>query len=115
MRRASEIDPDNVPFRVMLVRALVDSGKAAEALEAAIAPDSIMDSALPLWHARAEAADAAGQPAISEQAWRIIASARPADWRAISNLGNALAEQGRWAEAGEALSRAAPSTPPISR
>ena len=111
LRRASEAEPANIGFRVMLMRALVDSGRAGEAL-ALPAPDSATEpSALALWHARAEAADAAGEPAIAEQAWRIIASARPADWRAVSNLGNALAAQSRWAEAGEALSRAAALNP----
>lgn len=110
LRKASEADPANIAFRAMLMRALVDSGRAGEAL-ALPAPDSTTDSTLPLWHARAEAAEAAGQPAIAEQAWRIIASARPGDWRAANNLGNALAEQGRWAEAGEALSRAAALNP----
>lgn len=111
LRRASEAEPGNIAFRVMLMRALVDSGRAGEALTLP-APDSATESsALALWHARAEAADAAGEPAIAEQAWRIIASARPADWRAASNLGNALAVQGRWADAGEALSKAAALNP----
>ena len=111
LRRASEAEPGNVAFRVMLMRALVDSDRAGEAL-ALPAPDSATEpSMLALWHARAEAADAAGEPAIAEKAWRIIASARPADWRAVSNLGNALAAQGRWADAGEALSSAAALNP----
>ena len=111
LRRASEAEPGNIAFRVMLMRALVDSGRAGEAL-ALPAPDSATElSTLALWHARAEAADAAGDPAIAEKAWRIIASARPADWRAVSNHGNALAAQGRWAEAGEALSSAAALNP----
>lgn len=111
LRRASDAEPGNFAFRVMLMRALVDSGRAGEAL-ALPAPDSATEpSALHLWHARAEAADAAGEPAIAEEAWRIIASARPADWRVVSNLGNALAVQGRWADAGEALSRAAALNP----
>ena len=111
LRRASEAEPGNIAFRVMLMRALVDSGRAGEALTLP-APDSATEpSALALWHARAEAADAAGEPVIAEQAWRIIASERPADWRVASNLGNALAAQGRWADAGEALSRAAALNP----
>ncbi|MEO6198477.1 MAG: tetratricopeptide repeat protein, partial [Sphingomicrobium sp.] len=111
LRGASEAEPGNIAFRVMLMRALVDSGRSGEAL-ALPAPDSATAAgSLPLWHARAEAADAAGDPASAEQAWRIVASARPADWRAASNLGNALAAQGRWADAGEALSTAASLNP----
>ena len=111
LRTASEAEPGNIGFRVMLMRALVDSGRAGEALALPV-PDSVTEpAALALWHARAEAADAAGEPAIAEAAWRVIASARPGDWRSLSNLGNALAAQGRWAEAGEALSRAAALNP----
>lgn len=111
LRRASDAEPANIAFRVMLMRALVDSGRAGEALALPVADFATDTGALPFWHARAEAADAAGEPAIAEQAWRIITSARPADWRAISNLGNALAAQGRWDEAGDALSRAAALNP----
>jgi len=111
LRAASEAEPGNVGFRVMLMRALVDSGRAGEAL-ALPAPDSVTEpAALALWHARAEAADVAGEPAVAERAWRVIASARPADWRAASNLGNALAAQNRWPEASDALSTAAALNP----
>ncbi|MGH6659876.1 MAG: tetratricopeptide repeat protein, partial [Sphingomicrobium sp.] len=55
LRRASDAEPGNIAFRVMLMRALVDSGRAGEAL-ALPAPDSVTEpSTLPLWHARAEA------------------------------------------------------------
>ena len=111
LRGASEAEPGNIGFRVMLMRALVDSGRAGEALALPVPDSATEPAALALSHARAEAADAAGEPAIAEAAWRVIASARPADWRAVSNLGNALAAQGRWAEAGEALSRAAALNP----
>ncbi len=118
LNNACKAEPDNIPFRLMLMRALVDSGRPNEAL-ALPAPDSATDpGALPLWHARAEAADAAGEAVTAEHAWRVIADARPGDWRAVSNLGNALAAQGRWAEAGESLARAAamnPSELPIQR
>lgn len=111
LRAASEAEPGNIGFRVMLIRALVDNGRAAEAL-ALPAPDSVTEpGALALWHARAEAADAAGEPAVAEQGWRVIVSARPADWRAASNLGNALAAQSRWADASDALSAAAALNP----
>lgn len=111
LRRASEAEPGNIAFRVMLMRALVDSGRSGEAL-ALPEPSSNSDpGALAMWHARAEAADAAGEPAIAEAAWRVLASAHPGDWRAVSNLGNALAAQGRWADAGVALARAAVLNP----
>lgn len=111
LRRASEAEPGNIGFRVMLMRALVDSGRASEALALPV-PDSAAGPAeLALLHARAEAADAAKQPAVAEQAWRSIVAARPGDWRALSNLGNALAAQDRWDEAGDALGRAATLNP----
>ncbi len=111
LRAASDAEPGNIGFRVMLMRALVDSGRANEALALPAPVSTSEPAALALWHARAEAADAAGEPAIAEQAWRVIASARPADWRAATNLGNALAAQNRWPEASDALAAAAALNP----
>ena len=39
-------------------------------------------------------------------AWAMVATARPSDWRAWSNSGNALAALERWADAAQALRRA---------
>ena len=41
LRRASDSEPGNIAFRVMLARALVDSGRATEALAAAAPPEGI--------------------------------------------------------------------------
>src|SRR5881227_799485 len=38
LRRASKAEPDNVAFRVMLARALIDGNRAAEALDVAQPP-----------------------------------------------------------------------------
>src|SRR5207237_9831374 len=56
LRRASGAEPDNVPYRVLLVRRLVDSGLAAEALDIAQPPSGMSPAELALWHVRAEAA-----------------------------------------------------------
>ena len=103
LRRAHEIDPANLGFRVMLVRALVDSGAAEEAFDLAVRPE---DDNVMLWHARAEAADAAGEGEAAAEAWSRVATLQPSDWRAWNNLGNVFAALNRWAEAGEALSKA---------
>jgi tetratricopeptide (TPR) repeat protein len=103
LRGAANAEPDNIAFRVMLVRALVDAGKANEALESASPPSRREPAEPALWHARAEAADAADKPEIAAEAWQSLCSARPDDWRAWANLGEALARLERWAEAAGAL------------
>jgi len=118
LRRAAEAAPDNIAFRVMLVRALTDSGRPGEALAAAISPVGTSPAELALWHARAEAADAASEHEASAEAWRKMASARPNDWRAWNNAGNALAALDRWEEAASSLRRAVelnPGEAPIRR
>lgn len=105
LRSAVQAQPDNAAFRIMLVRALIDSGRPKDALAEVRAPGSD-NTDLPLWHARAEAADAARDWAASAEAWAVIAKARPSEWRAWSNSGNALAALERWAEAAQALRRA---------
>lgn len=59
-----------------------------------------------LWQLRGEAADATGDAVSSELSWRTVTRASPEDWRAWSNLGNALAAQGRWDPAADAIARA---------
>jgi tetratricopeptide (TPR) repeat protein len=110
LRRASEADPDNIGFRVMLVRALVDNGRLAEAL--AIAPPrGSTPPELALWHARAEAAERAGDAEASLQSWLAIASAHQSDWRAWCKTADAAARLERWADAAAALERAASLNP----
>jgi len=111
LRKASDGDPANVGFRVMLARALIDSGRAAEALDIATPPDGESPPELALWHARAEAADATGASEASAEAWGRLSSARSGDWRAWGNYGDALARLERWAEAVAALRRAVALNP----
>jgi len=111
LRRALDANPDNLAFRVMLARALVDSGRHAEALDIAQAPVGYSPPELAVWHVRAEAADAVQAWEQSAEAWGRLGSARPGDWRAWSNQGNALGELGLWAEAAGSLRRAADANP----
>lgn len=106
LRNASNAEPENVAFRVMLVRALNDAGRPAEALEVAAPPAGTSPAELALWHARAEAAQAAGEYSSAEQAWKVLCAARPDDWRAWANYGDALAGLERWPEAANALRQA---------
>ncbi len=62
LRAAVDAQPDNAAFRVMLTRALIDAGRAQEALDVAAAPKDTSPAALALWHARAEAAQAVAEP-----------------------------------------------------
>lgn len=115
LQRASQSDPANAAFRVMLVRALTDAGRAGEALSVTV-PDRPGNAAeLALWHARAEAADAAGNSQAAIRAWRVLCEARPGDWRAWGNYGEALAREARWDEAADALGRAVQLNPAESR
>jgi Flp pilus assembly protein TadD len=111
LRRAVDSDPDNVGFRVMLVRALVDSGRAREALDIATPPDGSSPPELALWHARAEAADAASEVEEAIEAWGRLCRAGAGNWRAWANYGNALAAVERWPQAEAAFRRAAEMEP----
>jgi predicted Zn-dependent protease len=106
LRRAHEIDPSNPGFRAMLVRALVDSGAHRDAFELAARPTAAEDGNAMLWHARAEAADAAGERTAAAEAWIRVAALQPGDWRAWSNAGNAYAGLGQWPQAADALRNA---------
>jgi len=111
LRRAHDIDPANPGFRVMLVRALVDSGAHGEAFVLAARPESADAGNAMLWHARAEAADAAGEREAAAEAWSRVAGLQPGDWRAWSNAGNAFAGLGEWPKAADALRQAARLNP----
>src|SRR5947209_5761627 len=69
LRRASDAEPDNIAYRVMLARALVDSGRPQEALDVADGPSGITPAELALWHVRAEAATAAEAWLEAAEAW----------------------------------------------
>ena len=106
LSRASQAEPDNIAFKVMLARALVDSGQAATALEVAALPSGASPPELALLHVRAEAADAAGATDAAVESWGRLCAANPGDWRSWSNYGNALAAADRWPESVKAYRRA---------
>lgn len=111
LRAAAEAEPDNTAYAVMLVRALVDCGRAREALEAAPKPSGTSPAELALWHARAEAADAAGEADAAAEAWGKLCTAGSSDWRMWSSFGNSLASAGHWGEAAKALRQAVALNP----
>jgi len=111
LRKAVEAEPDNVAYRVMLARALIDGGRADEALVIATPPAGTSPADLALWHARAEAAQSLSDHASAAQAWQVLNVARPGDWRTLANYGDALAGLGRWQEAADALRQAAALNP----
>jgi tetratricopeptide (TPR) repeat protein len=106
LRAALEARPADAGFRVMLVRALTDAGRALEALALATAPKDPSPAALALWHARAEAAQAASDHSAAAESWKVLCAARPNDWRSWTNYGEALAGLERWDEAINAFRRA---------
>lgn len=111
LEQAVDVEPGNDAFRLMLARALVDSGRATEVLAWPEPPPISSPMSLDLWRARGEAADAAGNPEAAAAIWRRVTVGASRDWRAWSNLGNALAAQGLWGDAGDALARAAELNP----
>lgn len=111
LRAAAEAEPGNAAYSVMLARALVDAGRADEVVRMPEPPASGTPAAVAMWQARAEAADAAGRADVAAQAWERVAAAAPGDWRALGNLANALKAQQRWAEAADALAKAARLNP----
>jgi tetratricopeptide (TPR) repeat protein len=116
LQAAAEAEPANTGFQVMLARALVDSGRAREVLAMPEPPPITSPATMALWQVRGEAGEAAGDRAAASICWGRIATASPTDWRALANLGNALAAQGRWVDAAEALSESSrlnPSEPAV--
>jgi tetratricopeptide (TPR) repeat protein len=111
LRLAAEGEPENAGFRIMLLRALVDAGRAREVLDLPEPPAIRSAAALELWKVRGEAADAAQDSEARVRAWSNVAAAAPADWRASANLGGAFTAQFRWEEAVQALGNAVKLNP----
>lgn len=99
-------EPDNLGYRVMLARALVDAGRASEVLDMPVPSAASSPGALALWQARAEAAEEASDAVAAAQAWEIIAAAGPDDYRAWINCGRSLLRLDRFDAAEEAYKRA---------
>lgn len=106
LKAAAEAEPGNAAFQVMLVRALIDSGRAADVLAMPEPPPVSSAATLALWQARGEAAGSVEDHESAAEAWRRVALATPRDWRAWSNFGNARAAQGDWTVAADALAEA---------
>lgn len=111
LRAASQAEPENVAYRVMLARALLDCGRAGEALETAAVPLGTSPAELALWHVRAEAAGVLGELAVSLEALGRLCAAGISDWRVWSSYGSALGASGRWLHASHAFRRATELNP----
>ncbi|HET9460087.1 MAG TPA: sulfotransferase [Sphingomicrobium sp.] len=106
LRSAAEAEPGNAAFKLMLIRALVDSGRAGEVLAMPEPPPPSTPADLALWYARAEAADSAGEPEAAALVWSQLCDARPGDPRAWINLARSLLSLARYDEAEAAYRRA---------
>lgn len=112
LRRAVDGDPANVPYRIILARALIDAGRAAGAVDVAAPTAGTTPAEIELWQVRAEAAFYAKQHRVEAEAWRAVCDARPQDPVAWSNLGRSLLSQFRFTE-GEAAYRRALAIAPV--
>jgi tetratricopeptide (TPR) repeat protein len=109
LRAAVAAEPANVAFQVMLARALIDSGRAADVLAMPFSGPG--NAVTALWQVRAEAADAAGDAAARIEAWGAVTQARPDEWRAWGNLGNAHQSAEDWPQAAAAFRKAVDLNP----
>jgi tetratricopeptide (TPR) repeat protein len=114
LRNAVDADSGNVSYRIALVRALIDNGRAVDALAAAVPPTGTSAAEMELWQARAEASFYAGDRAIEAEAWRAISKARPEDAMAWTNLGRSLLAQLRFDEAETAYRQALALVPALA-
>lgn len=111
LKLAAEAEPANLAFRVMLARALIDAGRPTDVLAMAMPDAASTPAELALWHARAEAANRAGNRAAAVEAWTMIAGANPKDAQALINLARGLSQLGQFDEAEQALRRALEAEP----
>ena len=102
LKRALDLDPDNVGYRVVLARALIDGGRPRDAL--ALTGGNAVTAEL--WHVRAEAAYAAGERRIESDAWTQLCKATPRAPLLWMNLGRSLLAQSRFDEAESAYRQA---------
>ena len=101
LRAASNAQPGNDGFRLMLARALVDSGAARDVL-AMPEPAEPSGAALALWHVRAEAAQKLNDASAAARCWRAVTAIAPDDHRAWLNLGRSLLRLDSLGEAADA-------------
>ena len=106
LRLAAQAEPSNVGFKVMLARALIDSGRPADVLRMERPSPTPTPPELALWHARAEAAEATGSDEAAAEAWTIIAAHTQGDPSAWTNLARSLFALGRSDEAAAACREA---------
>jgi len=109
--KAAQAEPDNIAYRVMLVRALNDSGRPQDAFGVADRPAGTSPPELALWHARAEAATAIEAWPEAAEAWSKLCASGVTDWRGWSSYGQSLGALGRWSEAVAAFRQAAALNP----
>jgi len=109
LRRAADAEPANVGFKVMLARALIDSGSAADVL--GMDKPQPISTDLPLWITRAEAAAATGDGEAAAEAWTIIATHNKTDPDAWINLGRSYFALAQFDEAESACRNALALSP----
>ena len=113
LKRAVDEDPRNLPYRIILARALIDGGRPNEALVVAVPQSGTSPAEIDLWEVRAEAAFRAGDRATEAEAWRAICAVRPRDVAAWTGLARSLFSLFRFAEAEEAYRNAMALNPAL--
>lgn len=116
--RALQLEPANDACRVMLARALVDSGQASDVLAMAEPQPAGSPAWLAFQETLSQAAEAVQDLHSAARAWSRLAQARPGDWRPHANLASALAGLADWAAAFDSFARAVrlnPDDPSLRR
>jgi tetratricopeptide (TPR) repeat protein len=111
LRRAAEVQPWNTGYKVMLARALIDSGNPADVLKMEKPGANAAKAELALWLARAEAADAIANGEAAAEAWTVIATQRRTDPGAWTHLARSLFALKRFNEAESACLKALATSP----
>lgn len=106
LRRAFLAEPDNAKFRLILAKALIDTGRPIEAMEILPLPAATQRGDLEILAVRAEAAFKANRRDLESEAWAAFCAVRGDEPLALINLARSFLAQNRFGEAESAYRKA---------
>lgn len=111
LRRAFVAEPQNLRFRLMLAKALIDFSRPEEALDIVPLSPEAHSEDLEILAVRAEAAFKANRRDLESEAWSAFCGVRPDEPLALINLARSLLAQNRFGEAEVAYRKALARVP----